>query len=403
MARRPRSPQLETRTTRLKLAVRKKPYTVSIAPGIHLAYRRNLGPGVWSAKASDGHGGHWLKKFAIADDHEESNGESVLTFWQAQDKARTIARGGEGSGDRPVTVAEALDAYEADLLARGADIENATRIRFNMPKTLAAKAVALLTAKELRTWRNRLVEQGMKPASADRVGRAFKAALNLAAADDPRIVNAKAWKDGLTSLPDGENARNVILPDKTVSAVVRTAYEVDRDLGVFIETLAGTGARESQVCKLEVHDLLDNAAAPRLMMPSSRKGRKRRVERKPLSISPRLASVLRQAAAGRAPNALLLDKITRLDLRFRVVAKRLNLDPEVTAYALRHSSIVRQLLAGIPTRVVASFHDTSVAMIEKTYSRDIIGDPTDTMTRRTLLDFGTPADAADNVVPITGR
>jgi hypothetical protein len=41
---------------------------------------------------------------------------------------------------------------------------------------------------------------------------------------------------------------------------------------------------------------------------------------------------------------------------------------EVTIYAL-HSNIVRQLLAGVPTRVVALNHDTSVAMIEKTYSR----------------------------------
>ena len=36
------------------------------------------------------------------------------------------------------------------------------------------------------------------------------------------------------------------------------------------------------------------------------------------------------------------------------------LDPhEVTIYALRHSSIVRQLLAGVPVRVVAVNHDTS--------------------------------------------
>jgi hypothetical protein len=88
--------------------------------------------------------------------------------------------------------------------------------------------------------------------------------------------------------------------------------------------------------------------------------------------------------------------------RFRAVAKRVGLDPEVTPYALRHSSIVRQLLGGIPVRVVASHHDTSVVMIEKTYSRYIIGDPSDAMVRRSLLDFGGPAVAA-NVVSITGR
>ena len=63
-------------------------------------------------------------------------------------------------------------------------------------------------------------------------------------------------------------------------------------------------------------------------------------------------------------------------------------------YSLRHCSIVRQLLAGIPTRVVASHHDTSVLRIEKNYSRHIIGDPSDAMVRRTLLDMEEPTTPA---------
>jgi hypothetical protein len=52
-------------------------------------------------------------------------------------------------------------------------------------------------------------------------------------------------------------------------------------------------------------------------------------------------------------------------------------------YALRHTSIVRQLLAGVPTRVVAALHDTSVTMIERNYSR-YIGDHVDDIVRATL-------------------
>ena len=40
-------------------------------------------------------------------------------------------------------------------------------------------------------------------------------------------------------------------------------------------------------------------------------------------------------------------------------------------YCLRHSSIVRMLLRNVPIRLVASLHNTSVAMIEKHYSRYI--------------------------------
>jgi integrase len=353
---------------------------------------------VWSLKAPSG-----LQKFALADDHEPANGEAVLDYWQALEKCRSLARTGEGSNDRLATVAEALDAYEIDLKARGGDKRNVSVVRFNLPDRLKSKPVALLTSKELRHWRNSLVEKGLTPATAGRVGRALKAALNLAASDDPRIGNGRAWRDGLQALPEADGARNTILPDATVGEIVRGAYDDDHRFGAFVETLAGTGARESQVLKLTVRDLQDgNPAAPRLMMPSSRKGRNRRVDHKPLPISPGLAAVLRQRASGRAPHDLLFNKIHDLRVRFRAVAKRVGLCDNVTPYALRHSSIVRQLLGGIPVRIVASFHDTSVLMIEKTYSRFIIGDASDAMTRRTLLDFSAPA-ASDNVVPIAGR
>ena len=117
--------------------------------------------------------------------------------------------------------------------------------------------------------------------------------------------------------------------------------------------------------RLKVDDLQDERASPRLMMPTSRKGKNRKIEYRPLPISSSLAVTLRQAARGRGPNALLFDKIKRLDLRFRTIAKRVGAVPEATPYALRHSSIVRMLLNAVPTRVVASHHDTSVMMIEK--------------------------------------
>jgi integrase len=403
MARHTRAPKLENRSSRLKLPVRRKPYFIAVAPRIGLGYRRNQGTGVWVVRAADGHGSNWIKAFAGADDHEESNSETVLNFWQAQDRARAIARRGESTG-RPVTVAEALDAYEGDLRARGADTVNASRVRANLPDTLGAKVVALLTAKELRHWRDGLVKHGMQPASADRTARALKAALNLAATDDPRIGNAAAWRTGLSRLPDAERSRNVILPDESVRAVIGAAYEIGRAFGLLVEIAAVTGARASQLLRLQVGDL-QNGQAPRLMLPNSRKGRHRRVERKPVPIPTSLAAALQETAGDRAHDAPLLirddgSRWRKLDLRlFRQAAAQAGLDSSVTPYALRHSSIVRSLLAGVPARIVASLHDTSVIMLEKTYSRYIIGDPSDAIVRRGLLDMGAPP--ANNVVPIT--
>ena len=76
---------------------------------------------------------------------------------------------------------------------------------------------------------------------------------------------------------------------------------------------------------------------------------------------------------------------------FRAVVEAAGLDPdEVTLYALRHSSIVRQLLANVPIRIVATLHDTSVKMIERTYSRHI-AEHTDELARRALLEHGATA------------
>lgn len=407
MVRRVRAPKLESRTSRLKLSVRRKPYFVVVSPGVGLGYRRNAGAGTWSVRASDGHGSNWLKSFAIADDYEEANDNSVLDFWAAQDRARSIARAGEGNGDRPATVGEALDAYEANLKARGAAVGNVTRIRFNVPSSLAARPVALLTSKELRAWRDRLVKSGMKPASADRTARVLKAALTLAANDDARIANTAAWRTGLKRLPDSEQARNMILTDEQVRAVIVAAYQIDPAYGLFAELAAVTGARRSQLLRVEVQDLQDAGVAPRVLVPTSRKGSRRKSERRPLPIPPGLAAALRRAAADRPADAPLLVRTdgsrwppTRDDV-FPEAAARAGLEPTITGYSLRHSSIVRQLLAGVPVRLVAAAHDTSVVMIEKNYSRYIIGDASDALVRRTLLD--TAAPPPPNVVPIGGR
>jgi site-specific recombinase XerD len=403
MARRPRSNQIENRTNRLKLKPQRKPYYATIAPGIALGYRRNKGAGTWSVKAADGHGGHWIKAFGIADDHEDANGASVLTYWQAQDKARAVARGGNDeavAGDRPITVAEALDNYAAELKSRGGDGLNVTRIRHHLTPALAAETVALLTARDLRHWRDTLLKKGLAPASADRTARALKAALALAAREDHRITNAAAWRDGLARLPDAEVARNAILSDAEVRALVAAAYKIAPAFGLWTELHAVTGARTSQLERLVVSDLQDDGTAPRLMMPSSRKGKRKRIERKPVPISATLARALRRAAADRAHDAPLLQPPggeTLLRRWFKRAVAAAGLDPTTTLYSLRHSSITRQLLAGVPVRVTAHMHDTSVTMLERNYSAHI-SDHADALTRRALLDLGAPARG--KVVPL---
>jgi integrase len=386
MPRKTRSAPLETRTARLKLPVAKKPIFVRMGPGVALGYRRNQAAGTWVVRCADGRGGNWTKAIGVADDHEE--GGATLTFWQAQDRARSLAHSG-GDG-KLQTVAEAVEVYERDLIARRADAHNARRSLIHLPPALSSKTVGLLGARELRHWRDGLLKE-LAPASVARTCRALKAALNLAAAHDPRITNAAAWKTGLASLPDAESSRNVILPEPDVVAIVRAAYEVDPEFGLLVEVAAVTGARYSQIAGLQVGDLQGAHQTPRLQMPTSKKGRgTKRIGRYPVPIGASLAAKLRSNRPADEPLLLHRGLAWRPSEHRHPFLRAVGLakikQPGVTIYALRHSSIVRQLLAAIPIRVVAVNHDTSVAMIERTYSKHI-GGHTDAMTRSALIDI----------------
>ena len=161
----------------------------------------------------------------------------------------------------------------------------------------------------------------------------------------------------------------------------------------FINDMAD--ARTSQLEHLEVRDLHDDGAAPRLMMPSSQKGKRRRVDRKPVPIPVSLAKSLRQAAADRARREPLLqspggETLRRRWLKRAVAAAGLALG--TTLYALRHSSIVRTLLAGTPSSPRHQRADDREELFPAH------GDHADTVVRRALLDIAAPAGA--NIVPL---
>jgi len=392
MVRRIRSSPLENRTSRLRLAIRRKPYWVKLAEGLSLGYRRNASAGSWSMRVADGKGGNWIKLIAPADDYDGTAG--ALTYWDAQHKARELVRGtAPDDGTKLQTVAEALTAYAADLDLRGGGSGDAARVENHLPASLATKLVAQLNARELKAWRDGLLKKSLAPGSVTRYCKSFKAALNLVAAHDPRVTNREAWRVGLASLPDAGRARNVILTDDQVRKFAAAALEISPAFGLLVEIAAITGARPVQLRRLTVGDVQEN----RLLMPSSKKGRgKRRIERRPVPIPESLAARLRPIGNGKPPEAPLLVKDDGTvwerwehGVPVRQAVKAARLDPEVTIYALRHSSVVRMLIKNIPVRVVADLHDTSVAMIEQNYSK-FISHHVDDLARSALIDLAVP-------------
>src|SRR5262245_59452935 len=388
----PKQIKLDSKTARAKLAPRKRPYTTRLAAGIRLAYRRNAQiAGTWSVL---GGGGAWLKRIGIADDLELADGHNILDYWQAIERARELARSKDADSGKPVTVDEALTAYAADLVARGSRAYNAERARIHISKPLANKTVALLTARELARWRDSLLTKGLVPGSIGRITGMLKAALNLAADRDRRITDRNAWRLGLKRLDNGEGgARTGYVNDDEACRIIAAAPAEGSEFALFVEIGAVTGARPIQIARLQVADLQADRSDPRLMMPSSRKGKgRKRIERRPVPISSGLAFRLKQAVGGRAASELLLQSDgkgwsgNRHYRPFRRTVQRSGLDPDVvTFYTLRHSSIQRALLRSVPVRVVATQHDTSVAMIERTYSR-FIADHADAITRAAMLE-----------------
>ena len=412
MARKIRHSALETRTSRLKLKVRRKPYAgPSLARGVSLMYRRNRGNGSWVLKCSNGHGAYWTRAIGEADDFDNVDGGRILDYFTAQDVAKHLARGGPSGDTAPITVGAALDNYKRDLESRNADPYNATWPRRHLSASLLAKPIPLLTATELRRWRDGLLGK-ISPATINRLCNAICAALELAARHDERIQNRSAWQNGLAGLPDAQTARNVVLPDDQVRAFVAAAYQRDANLGLIVDTLAATGARPSQVVRLLVEDL-HAGPKPRLAMPRSGKGgglhrSAKRNERYSVPITPQLAAKLQAAARGRASDAPLLlqssgirwpadPSVTYRDA-IRAIVDELGLDPDVTTvYALRHSSIVRMLLRNVPIRLTAALHDTGISQIERNYAR-FISEHGDDHARAALLQLDGPAAA--NVVPL---
>jgi hypothetical protein len=398
---------LQTPTSRARLVARGKPYATRLIPGVWLGYRAaQSGTGTWVVIAADGKGGRWQRVLAHADDKQASDGTAVLTYEQAANKARALARGdANAAADRPATIDEALAAYEVDLAGRGANTYNARLVRTHLPQHLAAQPLSQVTSKQLRGWRDALIKGGMLPATVNRVFKPAKAAFTLAAKLDPRVAaNAASWAVGLEALRGTVKAREAVLTNKQVQAVVAAAYDVSSAFGLYVQVHAETGSRSSQLARCVCGDL----ERDRLMVPTSHKGRgNHKTDRTPIPLTAGLLARLRAAAAGRPASAPLLTRTNGTAWRpeiadhrdpFERAARSAKLPAGTTVYSLRHSSIARALLRGVPVAIVSRWHDTSPPVVEAHYGR-FISHHYDELVRGALLDT-TPTSPAGKVVTL---
>lgn len=88
MPRTVREATLSTRSARLRLPVRSKPYWRALESGLHFGYRRRSTGGSWIVRRRRDDGRYQEGRLGLADDLQDADGEVVLDFSQAQVASR---------------------------------------------------------------------------------------------------------------------------------------------------------------------------------------------------------------------------------------------------------------------------------------------------------------------------
>lgn len=422
---RAKSFEIDTPAKRSRLAPRRNPYWANVGGGrggVSLGYRRPLaGRGAWIAKTTAG-GGRAEERLGFADD--EAGDLDSLSFkgavaaaidWSSRQQA-AAEEAGKGQRQRP-TVRAAVEEYLAQRMPRPGARKSKAKGRLGKhvlsDPAFAGLGLHKLRAVHIHEWRERLAQGDtggtLLPSSINRLLNDLRAALNAAALKHRRGLPAHIFQEisvGTKAVEAATQARRQLLSDDQVRRAIDAAFRVDDsgDFGRLVLLLASTGARHSQVARLDVADL--QVPLSRVMMPGSRKGRHRR-EKPPIAvpISDDVVGKLLAVTKGRAPDSPLLERwgfrktgrktcerTTRrrwgpayeVDVWWPQVVKLAGLPQGTVMYALRHSSIVRGLRAMLPVRLVASLHDTSVEMIEQHYAAFIV-DMTEDLARRAVL------------------
>jgi integrase len=390
--------RISSPTARAKLPISGKPLYIKLSTGVSLGYRRNSGDGVWVVRISDGKGSNRVEKIGLADrEGLPSNGNTVLDFPQAQAKA-LLAKQRSKDQRKAITVAQALDEYETRRTDAGADNKIMSRIRA-LTAPLANYNLAEVTVGDWKRWHDTIPG---KSATVNRLCATIKSAFKQAAERND-ITEPWPWMKGLSAKQvrgEEREDRNVVLPEGVVRDLVAEAYKRSYEFGLLVDLSAVTGVRYSQLYRAQVQDLQGS----KLTVRPSRKGKPgKSAVPQVLEIGSGLADRIRAVAAGRPVTDPLLTRENgepwrqnNHSDRFRRIVEAVGQDSsEVSIYALRHTHITRQLVAGHPIRLVATWHDTSSAEIEQRYARNI----SSYVEPPPAADYGPPVDNA-NVRPL---
>ena len=383
--------RLESRTARSRLKRGRQPHWQALVPGkVHLGWQRwkDDNEGRWVLRRYIGNNKYRATTLGRADDATRADGEHVLNFEQAEAKARAMVDAPNGGKVHRLTVRQAMERYIAFKRSQGAPVRDVvSRGNAHILPPLGDLVVSELTAEQLRGWLATLaaspaqvrpkagqVQYQPEPegdeavrgrrASANRVLTMLKAALNHAY-DEGHVPNRDAWGRKLKPFRDVEVARVRYL---SVAEAQRLLNACDADFRPLVRAALETGARYSELTRLEVCDF--NADAGTVAVRKSKTGKARHIV-----LTDEGATFFQQHCAGRAGHDLMFRhanggawKASEQGRPMAAVNEHARLKPPITFHGLRHTWASLAVMNGVPLLIVAkNLGQADTRMVEKHY------------------------------------
>jgi integrase len=332
-----------------------------------------------------------VETIASADDRSDADGEAILDFKQAQDRAREIMveRAHAAAGKRgPVTVTGAIEAYLEFLEANRKTVADA-RYRAEaliLPK-LGKVEVGAITTDMIRRWhadlakkpprlrtragepqRHREADHGdeavrRRRCTANRILAILRAALNRAWRDG-RVPSDAAWR----RVEPFENVDAARIRYLTVAEAKRLINASDLDFRDLVQAGLLTGARYGELARLTAADF--NPDAGTVAIRQSKSGRSRHIV-----LTQEGQELFAALCAGRAGHEVLLRKSNGSPWgrshQSRPIAdacERAKITPPISFHCLRHTYASLAVMNGAPLLVVAkNLGHADTRMVERHY------------------------------------
>jgi integrase len=421
--------RLDTAAARARLVVRKKPHYRLIEPGLHVGYYRGTTGGTWVARRYLGTR-YETQRLGLADDGRAADGRVVLTFSQAQTKAREWATSQErqaaGVADAtPWTVADAVSHYLADYTARGGKALGYldTTFKAHVLSKLGDKLIGEITPSIIRAWHRGLATSPARlrtranskvqrtrtvPAAdvdANRARRAtangiltlFKAALNYAYREG-KVTNDDAWRR-IQPFQKVQSPRIRYLTDEETVRLVNACNSDFREL--VIGALL-TGCRYQELATLRPADIDLDASV--LLIRAAKGGGSRHAV-----LTDEAKRFFAQRVAGKGQTALLFERHEIVRARsknaeaetrrapwgkshqfrpLRTACEAAKIVPPISFHILRHTHASRLAMKGVPMHVIAAqLGHSSIKVTERHYAHLSPGYISDTI-RAAFGDLG---------------